>query len=194
MLECDPQAPYLITPPGLARTVRLDPARPAVTSSHPSPTTSPPSAGRRPPPPPRRAPESRPSRAARPSSSWPQPGSLRCRWGEKGEPHVIRLQQWHRLIVPTFGIHAYPDFHTAVFLRTNVHASTCTQINQQSTIFAKAAGMRSVAVYGGAPKGPQIRDLHSGAQVCEQTYECVNLPPTICTPHGALLPPACANP
>ena len=32
-------------------------------------------------------------------------------------------------------------------------------------MFARAAGMRSVAVYGGAPKGPQIRDLHSGAQV-----------------------------
>jgi hypothetical protein len=27
------------------------------------------------------------------------------------------------------------------------------QIHQQATIFAKAAGLRSVAVYGGAPKG-----------------------------------------
>ncbi|GAX78999.1 hypothetical protein CEUSTIGMA_g6439.t1 [Chlamydomonas eustigma] len=39
------------------------------------------------------------------------------------------------------------------------------QIHQQATTFAKAAGLRSVAVYGGAPKGPQIRDLKMGAQI-----------------------------
>lgn len=39
------------------------------------------------------------------------------------------------------------------------------QINQQATTFARAAGLKSVAVYGGAPKGPQIRELRSGAQI-----------------------------
>lgn len=39
------------------------------------------------------------------------------------------------------------------------------QIQEQAAVFGKAAGLRSVAVYGGAPKGPQIRELHSGAQI-----------------------------
>jgi ATP-dependent RNA helicase DDX5/DBP2 len=39
------------------------------------------------------------------------------------------------------------------------------QIHQQAQVFAKAAGLRSVAVYGGAPKGPQIRDIRMGAHI-----------------------------
>lgn len=36
-------------------------------------------------------------------------------------------------------------------------------------MFGASAGLRTVAVYGGAPKGPQIRDLRAGAQVVVAT-------------------------
>jgi superfamily II DNA/RNA helicase len=34
---------------------------------------------------------------------------------------------------------------------------TAPQINTESQRFAKSCGLKSVAVYGGAPKGPQVR-------------------------------------
>ncbi|KAG1663799.1 hypothetical protein FOA52_004357 [Chlamydomonas sp. UWO 241] len=39
------------------------------------------------------------------------------------------------------------------------------QINTEAQRFAKSCGLKSVAVYGGAPKGPQIREIQSGAQI-----------------------------
>ncbi|MEW5306333.1 MAG: hypothetical protein WDW36_008802 [Sanguina aurantia] len=43
------------------------------------------------------------------------------------------------------------------------------QIQEQAAMFGASAGLRTVAVYGGAPKGPQIRDLRAGAQVVVAT-------------------------
>ncbi|CAN0019776.1 unnamed protein product, partial [Choristocarpus tenellus] len=39
------------------------------------------------------------------------------------------------------------------------------QIDEEATKFGKHAGIRSVAVYGGSPKYPQIKAIESGAQV-----------------------------
>ncbi|CAM9155607.1 unnamed protein product, partial [Discosporangium mesarthrocarpum] len=43
------------------------------------------------------------------------------------------------------------------------------QIHDEATKFGKMAGIRSVAVYGGAPKYPQIKAIESGAQVVVAT-------------------------
>jgi ATP-dependent RNA helicase DDX5/DBP2 len=39
------------------------------------------------------------------------------------------------------------------------------QIHEQARPFAAAGGVRTACVYGGAPKGPQIRDLQNAAQL-----------------------------
>lgn len=41
------------------------------------------------------------------------------------------------------------------------------QIQQESTKFGASSKIKSTCIYGGAPKGPQIRDLQKGWwQVC----------------------------
>lgn len=40
-----------------------------------------------------------------------------------------------------------------------------TQIQDVVSVFGKASKLRSTAVYGGAPKGPQLRDLDSGSEI-----------------------------
>lgn len=48
--------------------------------------------------------------------------------------------------------------------------SACAQpVCLQAAMFGASAGLRTVAIYGGAPKGPQIRDLRAGAQVVVAT-------------------------
>jgi hypothetical protein len=39
------------------------------------------------------------------------------------------------------------------------------QINEEGEKFGKAAGIRSCCCYGGASKGPQIRDLNYGVDI-----------------------------
>lgn len=39
------------------------------------------------------------------------------------------------------------------------------QIQEEAVKFASRASIRSTCIYGGAPKGPQIRDLKRGACV-----------------------------
>jgi len=43
------------------------------------------------------------------------------------------------------------------------------QILEVANLFGSHAGIRSVCVYGGAPKGPQLRDLERGAEFCIAT-------------------------
>lgn len=38
------------------------------------------------------------------------------------------------------------------------------QIQQEATKFGARANIRCTCIYGGAPKGPQIRDLQRGAR------------------------------
>eukprot|EP01062_Namystynia_karyoxenos_P020251 TRINITY_DN1767_c3_g1_i1.p1 TRINITY_DN1767_c3_g1~~TRINITY_DN1767_c3_g1_i1.p1 ORF type:complete len:593 (+),score=211.22 TRINITY_DN1767_c3_g1_i1:103-1881(+) len=45
----------------------------------------------------------------------------------------------------------------------------CMQIDEEIRKVASGAGMRTAAVYGGMPRGPQIRDLRSGAQIVTAT-------------------------
>jgi superfamily II DNA/RNA helicase len=40
------------------------------------------------------------------------------------------------------------------------------QVSQVATEFGVASKLRNVCVYGGAPKGPQIRDLERGNNKC----------------------------
>lgn len=43
------------------------------------------------------------------------------------------------------------------------------QVLEVSNEFGRASQIKSVAVYGGAPKGPQLRDLERGAEICIAT-------------------------
>lgn len=43
------------------------------------------------------------------------------------------------------------------------------QIQQEMTKFGKSSRIRNTCVYGGVPKGPQIRDLAKGVEVCIAT-------------------------
>lgn len=43
------------------------------------------------------------------------------------------------------------------------------QVQQVAEEFGRACGIRNVCCYGGAPKGPQIRDLERGAEICIAT-------------------------
>lgn len=43
------------------------------------------------------------------------------------------------------------------------------QVAQVATEFGHSSRVRNVCVYGGAPKGPQIRDLERGAEICIAT-------------------------
>jgi ATP-dependent RNA helicase DDX5/DBP2 len=43
------------------------------------------------------------------------------------------------------------------------------QIQQEVTKFGKSSRIRNTCVYGGVPKGPQIRDLQRGVEVCIAT-------------------------
>ncbi|XP_013380174.1 ATP-dependent RNA helicase dbp2-like isoform X2 [Lingula anatina] len=43
------------------------------------------------------------------------------------------------------------------------------QVQQVATQFGSTSRLRNVCVYGGAPKGPQIRDLDRGAEICIAT-------------------------
>lgn len=43
------------------------------------------------------------------------------------------------------------------------------QVQQVAEEFGRACGFRNVCCYGGAPKGPQIRDLERGAEICIAT-------------------------
>lgn len=43
------------------------------------------------------------------------------------------------------------------------------QIQQECTKFGKSSRIRNTAIYGGAPKGPQIRDLTQGVEICVAT-------------------------
>lgn len=43
------------------------------------------------------------------------------------------------------------------------------QVLTVSTEFAYASGMRSMCFYGGSPRGPQLRDLNRGAEICIAT-------------------------
>jgi superfamily II DNA/RNA helicase len=43
------------------------------------------------------------------------------------------------------------------------------QVSQVSAEFGVLSQLRTVCVYGGAPKGPQIRDLQHGAEICIAT-------------------------
>ncbi|KAK8844128.1 ATP-dependent RNA helicase DBP2-A [Kwoniella newhampshirensis] len=43
------------------------------------------------------------------------------------------------------------------------------QIQAECTKFGKSSRIRNTAIYGGAPKGPQIRDLQRGVEVCVAT-------------------------
>ena len=40
------------------------------------------------------------------------------------------------------------------------------QIQEEALKFGSVANIRSTCIYGGAPKGPQIRDLKRGIQPC----------------------------
>ncbi|WWD06943.1 ATP-dependent RNA helicase DBP2-A [Kwoniella europaea PYCC6329] len=43
------------------------------------------------------------------------------------------------------------------------------QIQTECTKFGKSSRIRNTAIYGGAPKGPQIRDLQRGVEICVAT-------------------------
>ncbi|KAL3877627.1 hypothetical protein ACJMK2_035328 [Sinanodonta woodiana] len=43
------------------------------------------------------------------------------------------------------------------------------QVQEVATLFGHTSQIRNVCVYGGAPKGPQIRDLERGAEICIAT-------------------------
>ncbi|CAN8007880.1 unnamed protein product, partial [Ixodes pacificus] len=43
------------------------------------------------------------------------------------------------------------------------------QIQQVSSEFGKASRVRSTCVFGGAPKGPQLRDIERGSEICIAT-------------------------
>ncbi|KAL3877623.1 hypothetical protein ACJMK2_035324 [Sinanodonta woodiana] len=43
------------------------------------------------------------------------------------------------------------------------------QVQEVATMFGRSSQIRNVCVYGGAPKGPQIRDLDRGAEICIAT-------------------------
>ena len=43
------------------------------------------------------------------------------------------------------------------------------QIQAECTKFGKSSRIRNTAIYGGAPKGPQIRDLQRGVEICVAT-------------------------
>ena len=43
------------------------------------------------------------------------------------------------------------------------------QIQAECTKFGKSSRIRNTAIYGGAPKGPQIRDLQTGVEICVAT-------------------------
>lgn len=42
------------------------------------------------------------------------------------------------------------------------------QVNEVAQTFGRSARLRSACVYGGAPKGPQLRDL-DGCEICIAT-------------------------
>lgn len=44
-----------------------------------------------------------------------------------------------------------------------------TQIQDEAVKFGRSSGFNSTCVYGGAPKGPQLRDLRNGAHICIAT-------------------------
>jgi len=43
------------------------------------------------------------------------------------------------------------------------------QVAKVATEFGQNSRVRNVCVYGGAPKGPQLRDLERGAEICIAT-------------------------
>lgn len=43
------------------------------------------------------------------------------------------------------------------------------QVAQVASMFGSTSNVRNVCVYGGAPKGPQVRDLERGAEICIAT-------------------------
>lgn len=45
------------------------------------------------------------------------------------------------------------------------------QIQEEAVKFGSHANIRSTCIYGGAPKGPQIRDLKRGLAVCLNLYD-----------------------
>lgn len=44
------------------------------------------------------------------------------------------------------------------------------QIQEEALKFGSRAGIRSTCIYGGAPKGPQIRDLRRGIYIFVREY------------------------
>ncbi|KAL1273017.1 hypothetical protein QQF64_028879 [Cirrhinus molitorella] len=53
-----------------------------------------------------------------------------------------------------------------------VLAPTCElaqQVQQVAAEYGKASRLKSTCIYGGAPKGPQIRDLERGVEICIAT-------------------------
>jgi ATP-dependent RNA helicase DDX5/DBP2 len=43
------------------------------------------------------------------------------------------------------------------------------QIQQECTKFGASSRIKNTCVYGGAPKGPQMRDLRNGVEICIAT-------------------------
>ena len=43
------------------------------------------------------------------------------------------------------------------------------QVEQVAYIFAQASGLKNACCYGGSPRGPQLRDLERGAEICIAT-------------------------
>lgn len=43
------------------------------------------------------------------------------------------------------------------------------QVQTVAQIFGRPSHVKSTCVYGGAPKGPQIRDLQDGCEICIAT-------------------------
>ncbi len=69
-------------------------------------------------------------------------------------PMVLVLTPTRGLMAAHLNVSAY--YYRLVFLEL------AQQVQQVSSEFCAKANLRSTCVYGGAPKGPQIRDLERG--------------------------------
>ena len=54
----------------------------------------------------------------------------------------------------------------------------CVQITTEAQKFARATGLRSVALYGGVSRGPQMEVLHDGR--CKVHAQCSGISPPFC--------------
>ncbi|KAH9379270.1 hypothetical protein HPB48_020920 [Haemaphysalis longicornis] len=120
-------------------------------------------------------------------------GEVLCalhRWSMVGSAFVLSQMSWKESLCKLEVVHLGGDLLTSYILPAILHIShqpylergdgpialvvaptreLAQQIQQVAMEFGRASRIRNTCVFGGAPKGPQIRDLERGVEICIAT-------------------------